>query len=202
MIDNYNKNVFINCPFDEDFKPIFNAILYTVLRCRFTLRCSKEFPESSTVRIQNIIRLIRESKYSIHDLSRVTKTGRLPRFNMPLELGIAMGAIEFGSRLQRTKKYLILESKRFRFQKFISDISGQDIQNHNDKPNDAIKVVRNWLSSISQTAIPSPSIIIVEYENFLLNLPDLCAAYSWIQTELTYDEYYSLVSNWITIDQI
>lgn len=105
MIDNYNKSIFINCPFDEDFKPIFNAILYTVQRCGFTLRCSKEFPESSTVRIQNIIRLIRESKYSIHDLSRVSHTGELPRFNMPLELGIAIGAIEFGSKLQKSNKY-------------------------------------------------------------------------------------------------
>src|SRR5665647_1558528 len=96
---NYEKNVFINCPFDEDYDLIFNAILFTVHKCGFILRCSKEFEDSSGIRIKNIIQLIKESKYSIHDLSRVTLEGtsKLPRFNMPLELGICIGAIEFGN---------------------------------------------------------------------------------------------------------
>ena len=98
MVENYDKNVFINCPFDEDYKPIFNAILFTVHRCGFVLRCSKEFGESSTIRIQNIIGLIEESKYSIHDLSRASTMGDLPRFNMPLELGVCIGAIAFGQK--------------------------------------------------------------------------------------------------------
>ncbi|MCT4562374.1 MAG: hypothetical protein N4A41_13475 [Crocinitomicaceae bacterium] len=137
----YDRNVFINCPFDDEYEPLFNAILFTVHKCGFILRCSKEYEDSSSIRIQNIIQLIRESKYSIHDLSRVSldETAKLPRFNMPLELGICMGAIEFRSKKQKDNKYLIIESDKFRFKQFISDLSGQDIRDHKNTVDDAIK---------------------------------------------------------------
>ncbi|MEP7217973.1 MAG: hypothetical protein ABI876_03605, partial [Bacteroidota bacterium] len=81
-IPNYDKNVFINCPFDSKYDPIFNAVLFTVHKCGFILRCAKEFGDSNRIRIKNIVDLIRQSRYSIHDLSRVGLDGplNLPRF--------------------------------------------------------------------------------------------------------------------------
>ena len=198
MVENYNKNVFINCPFDDDYLPIFNAIQFTVHRCGFVLRCSKEFGESSTIRIQNIIGLIEQSRYSIHDLSRVSTMGDLPRFNMPLELGICIGAIAFGQKNHKSKKYLILEKDRYRFQQFISDLSGQDIQDHNNYYKDAVKAVRNWLSSLTSETVPSPSIIITEYDDFLSNLPALCQENKWLPNELTFQEFSNLVISWLS----
>lgn len=198
MDSNYNKNVFINCPFDDDYLPIFNSILFTVHRCGFVLRCAKEYGESNTIRIQNIIGLIGQSKYSIHDLSRVSSMGELPRFNMPLELGICIGAISFGTQTQKLKKYLILEKERYRFQQFISDLSGQDIQSHNNNYPEAIKVVRNWLSTLTNEIVPSPSIIIKEYEDFLENLPALCEENQWQPSELTFQEFLGLVITWLS----
>ncbi len=58
----YDKNVFINCPFDEAYTEIFNAIVFTVHKCGFILRCAKEFDDSHSIRIHNIITLIKESK--------------------------------------------------------------------------------------------------------------------------------------------
>ena len=199
----YNSNVFINCPFDPDYQALFNAILFTVHRCGFILRCSKEFGDSSSVRIKNITQLIKESKYSIHDLSRVTldETAKLPRFNMPLELGICIGAMEFGGKQHKEKKYLIIESKQFRFKQFISDLSGQDIQAHEDDPHEAIKCIRNWLAAKAKSPIPSASIIIEEYELFLVNLPDLCEVNQWKPNELTFDEYSTLVSTWLALPE-
>ena len=198
MNSNYDKNVFINCPFDDDYLPIFNSILFTVHRCGFVLRCAKEYGESNTIRIQNIIGLIGQSKYSIHDLSRVSSMGELPRFNMPLELGICIGAISFGTQPQKSKKYLILEKERYRFQQFISDLSGQDIQSHNNSYQEAIKVVRNWLSTLTSEIVPSPTIIINDYENFLENVPALCEENQWLPTELTFQEFLGLVITWLS----
>ena len=157
---NYDQNVFINCPFDNQYKPLFEAILFAVHRCGYILRCAKEFEDSSSIRIRNIVQLIRESKYSIHDLSRVSldATEELPRFNMPLELGICYGAINFGNKKQKDNKFLIIESQRFRYQKFISDLAGQDIRAHNDNIFEAISIVRNFLSN-TKMINPSPSII-------------------------------------------
>lgn len=198
----YERNVFINCPFDDDYAKIFNAILFVTHRCGFILRCSKEYEDSSSIRIQNIIQLIKESKYSIHDLSRVTldETANLPRFNMPLELGICIGAIEFGNKKQRDNKYLIIESEKFRFKQFISDLSGQDIKDHKDSDEGAIKIIRNWLSRKTTEKIPSASIIISDYKKFLEDLPDLCEENMWTIEELTFDEYSTLVTSWLTFE--
>jgi hypothetical protein len=197
----YDRNVFINCPFDDEYEEIFNAILFVVHRCGFILRCSKEYEDSSGIRINNIIQLIRESKYSIHDLSRVTLDGtsNLPRFNMPLELGICIGAIEFGSKKQSENKYLIIESEKFRFKQFISDLSGQDIRDHKDSIEGVIKIVRNWLSIKTNETIPSATIIHAQYKSFKDDLPLYCKESEWIEEELTFDEFSSLVTTWLTL---
>ncbi len=196
----FNKSVFINCPFDEDYQILFNAILFTVNRCGFILRCSKEYDDTSKIRIQNIVKLIKESKYSIHDLSRVSLDdyNKLPRFNMPLELGIVIGSLEFGSKIHKEKEYLILESDMFRFKKFISDLSGQDIKEHQDDPKKTIRCTRDWLSKRTEDAIPSGSIIFNEFQEFTSRLPELCTPLNWVVEELTYEEYLSLVVSWQT----
>lgn len=199
--ENYHRNVFINCPFDTAYGNVFNAIVFAVHRCGFVLRCAKEFSDSDSIRIHNIISLIEKSKYAIHDLSRVTlsETGNLPRFNMPLELGIFIGSSHFGTKIHKEKTYLIIESEQFRFKQFISDLSGQDIQSHEDDPAKAVRCIRNWLSSKTTSVVPSPSILIDEYYEFIDALPELCAENKWIVQELTFKEYSALVTNWLAL---
>ena len=199
--ENYHRNVFINCPFDTAYGDIFNAILFAVHRCGFVLRCAKEFGDSDSIRIHNIVSLIEKSKYAIHDLSRVTlsETGNLPRFNMPLELGISIGSAHFGTKVHKEKTYIIIESEQFRFKQFISGLSGQDIQSHEDDPLKAIRCIRNWLSSKTADIVPSPSILIEEYNEFVEAFPELCAENRWIVQELTFKEYSALVTNWLAL---
>lgn len=199
----YAQSVFLNCPFDDEYKELFYAILFTVHRCGFILRCSKEFDDSSKIRINNIIQLINESKYSIHDISRVGQEEHngLPRFNMPLELGIFIGAIHLGQKRHREKEYLILESDEFRFKEYISDISGQDIKAHDDDPKRVIKCVRDWLSKKTCAIIPSGSIIKNEFDEFKTQLPDLCKSAKWVESELIFEEYSSLVTTWLTLPE-
>lgn len=202
MIDNYSQSVFLNCPFDDDYDELFNAILFTVHRCGFILRCSKEYDDTSKIRIQNIIELIKESKYSIHDISRVglDAHNNLPRFNMPLELGIFIGSINFGQKKHKEKEFLIMESQKHRFKEFISDISGQDIKDHSDEPKKIIKCVRDWLSKRTDEIIPSASIIHQEFQEFNDNLPELCKNAKWVVEELTFEEYSALVTSWLALD--
>jgi len=39
-IEAYNDNVFLNCPFDPEYRQIFNAIVFTIYDCGFVARCS------------------------------------------------------------------------------------------------------------------------------------------------------------------
>ncbi|HWW62640.1 MAG TPA: hypothetical protein VN181_14800, partial [Thermoanaerobaculia bacterium] len=106
--------------------------------------------------MQKIIGLIGTSRYSIHDLSRteLDSASALPRFNMPLELGIDIGCKAFSTR-HADKSLLIFDSEKYRFQKFVSDIAGQDIHQHKSDAAIAVKRVRDWLRTESgNDAIP------------------------------------------------
>jgi hypothetical protein len=165
----FEQNVFINCPFDNDFKPLLKALVFELIYLGFSPKLSQTL-SSSSIRVNQIKDLIRTCKFSIHDLSRSTamKDGELPRFNMPFELGLDIGAWEYGGRILKTKRILILETQRFHYQKVISDIAGQDIENHNDDPKTLITKVRNWFSAnFPQQTIVGQSVIWIAYNQFI-----------------------------------
>jgi hypothetical protein len=197
----YNVNVFINCPFDKVYKPLFDAIVFAVFDCLFVARCALEEDDGSEIRVQKIFKIISECRLSIHDLSRVEvdKSTRLPRFNMPLELGAFLGAKHFGARGHKKKACLILDSERFRYQKFISDIAGQDIRAHENEPRIVIRVVRDWLRTHSKESIPSGSVIWSRYLAFEKELPLLCKELNLKPKELIFNDYVTLVSRWLTL---
>jgi len=40
--DRYRQSVFINCPFDNQYWPLFEALVFTVIACEFEPRCALE----------------------------------------------------------------------------------------------------------------------------------------------------------------
>jgi hypothetical protein len=131
----FSTGVFINCPFDTAYKRLFDCLVFTIIYCGYLARSALEIDDGSQVRIEKIFGIIEESQFGIHNLSRteLDDLSNLPRFNMPLELGIFLGAKRFGPGIQRKKYCLILDRSAYRYQKFISDIAGQDIRTHNQK---------------------------------------------------------------------
>src|SRR5205823_1618904 len=65
-----STSVFINCPFDSEYQPIFEAIVFCVAECGFVPRCTLELTDAGEVRIENIYRLIAQCNHSIHDISQ------------------------------------------------------------------------------------------------------------------------------------
>ena len=199
---NYGNNVFINCPFDEHYKPLFNAIIFTIHDCGFIPRSTLEEEDSSEYQISKIYKIVLDCKYGIHDISRteLSKGNKLPRFNMPLELGIFLAAKRFGEGKQKKKKCLILDKEPHRYQKFISDIAGQDIKDHGNDVKEVIKRVRNWLrNSSSRVTIPGPVAIWTRYQTFLEELPELCKEARWDMDELIFIDYSLLIEEWLIV---
>lgn len=196
----YDTSVFINCPFDRAYKTLFEAIVFTVFDCGFRPRCALETEDAGQVRMEKIFDLIADCKLAINDLSRVdldTAT-KLPRFNMPLELGVFLGARRYGQGRQKEKRCLIMDRERYRYRAFISDISGQDIQEHVDDPIEAIRVVRNWLrNQSSRPGVPGGRMIAERYRKFRAELPRLCRRAKLDETDLIWIEYTDLVWAWL-----
>jgi len=199
-VKDYPSNVFINCPFDQDFKDIFYAITFSVFDCGFRARCALEEEDGGEVRIVKINNIISQCKYGIHDISRteLCVTTSLPRFNMPLELGMFLGAKRYGNSDQKKKTCLITDREQYRFQIFISDIAGQDIRPHNDNPENAIRIVRDWLRNTSKrTTIPGGTAIVNRYNEFRVALPEICTVAQITEDELTFNDYSTFVSAWL-----
>lgn len=195
----YERSVFINCPFDAEYAPLFEAIVFAIHGSGFLPKCSRERLDSSQIRLQKIVDLIAASRYSIHDLSRTDLDAEhaLPRFNMPLELGIDLGCKTF-SVDHVDKSLLIFDSERYRFQKFVSDLGGQDIHQHANDPKAAVKRVRDWLRTESgYDGIPGGATIYGRYEAFRAALPTICAELKLDLSELTFADFSYTVARWL-----
>lgn len=199
----YASDVFINCPFDQDYRDLFNAIVFTVFDCGFRARCSLEEDDSADIRIEKIKKIVSQCKYGIHDISRteLDANTNLPRFNMPLELGLFLGAKCYGIAKQRQKKCLILDREQYRYRIFVSDIAGQDIRAHLGNVDRVIRVTRDWLrNASSRTTIPGGAKIAARYVQFRDDLPSICQNAGILEEELTYNDYATLISEWLILN--
>ena len=197
----FENNIFINCPFDSDYNPLLRALVFSSLYLNLEPYLSQTI-SSSNIRINQIKHHIRSCKYGVHDLSRSKpmKVDELPRFNMPYELGLDIGASEYGNKILKTKRVLILETDRYHYQKVISDIAGQDISNHDDNPKTLVKKVRDWFSTDNPNIIPPYSEIWTAYNQFTDDLSSTLAPTHTIDEiqEMTIGDYIKFAKDWIS----
>lgn len=153
----FDVSVFVNCPFDEPYKPLLDAALFAIHDCGFTARTALETSGSGVTHLEKIARIIGESRFSIHDISRVelTPDSPLPRFNMPFECGLAFGALHYKPRRRdRERDALLLAAERFQDKRTLSDLAGQDAEYHENQPELLITAVRKFLASKSHGVLP------------------------------------------------
>ena len=169
------RNVFVNAPFDDAYAPLFDALVFAIMACGYRVRCALEEDDSGNIRLDKLVALIRESPRSIHDLSRIELGDNdLPRFNMPFELGMAMGAKRFGGRSQRGDRIKIMVAEPYRLPAYLSDLGGNDPTAHHSDPTAVIRIVRNYLHRTPHGGIlAGPARLTRDFERFRAELPDI-----------------------------
>lgn len=194
-----SEDVFINCPFDDDYRDIFRALIFVVYACGFRPRSARELDDGGKTRIAKLYDIIGESRYGIHDISRteLDLANRLPRFNMPLELGIFLGAKQYGGASQRRKLVLIFDTEPYRFQKFISDLAGMDIHAHGGEVETAIAKTRDWLVNVSRSHVPGGKKLIRWYHEFLAVLPSLANELDLDAATASYVDFEKMLLGWL-----
>ena len=165
----FERNVFINCPFDDNYLPLLRPLLFSVLYLGFEPCIASGELNSAQPRFQKIIQLVVKSKYAIHDLSRIQaqKKGEFFRLNMPFELGLDIGCQSFKGGRWHGKKCLILEVERYRYQAAISDLSNSDIASHKGNPATLVFEVRNWLDAQAGLHAPGPTKVWANFNDFM-----------------------------------
>lgn len=162
-------SVFINCPYDRDFAPLFDAIVFATVCCGFLPRSALESGSVAEPRMERITRAIFSSKYSIHDLSRCRGESdeQLARFNMPLELGIAMARRYTQTRNRLQHDWLLLVPEDHQYTRFVSDLAGYDPYRYDGRPETLIPKVMAWLATRPDAvATPTPQDVIALLPDF------------------------------------
>lgn len=193
--------VFLNCPFDEDFKPLFAALVFTCFACGFRPRSALEDSGKGVMRYDRLCKLVEDCDFGIHDLSR-TESGKdgLPRFNMPFELGLFLGAQRFGGSRQKRKQTLVMVRSKHVLGKYLSDLAGVDPVAHEAETAKLIRYVRDFfvraLAEEARTGgrdaprLPGAVAINTRFEAFQAALPGIAEAGGFDEAELDPIEAY------------
>jgi len=197
-------DVFINCPYDPDYARTFEALIFAVHALGFRARAAREVDDAADVRLEKIFRIIRECRYGIHDISKadLDKKTKLARFNMPLELGIWLGAKKFGDEEQERKATLVLDTMAFRYRDFISDLAGIDPHAHGGVPTQAVREVRDWLATASRRKLPSANQVADLHERFVADLPALAGRDGFDLNSIPYVDFIYFVTEWLAFDAV
>lgn len=166
----YEKNVFLNCPFDDDYAPLLRPLLFTVVQFGFHPRIASERSDSGENRLSKICSLIDESRNSIHDLSRLkaSEEGEFYRLNMPFEFGIDYGCRVFGKEHHAGKRFLVLAGGPYDYRRSLSDASGIDIKHHDEEPAKMVRQVRDWfVETVGLRRIPSATKMWQDFAEFM-----------------------------------
>jgi hypothetical protein len=202
----FERNVFVNCPFDPHYLPLLRPLLFTIIYLGLKPRIALEAMDSGQARLDKIVGLIADSKFGIHDLSRMeaSQPGELYRLNMPFELGIEFGCRLFGRGRHKDKRSLVLEAEPHRYKAALSDLSGSDIESHGNEPYRVIGIIRNWLKNVSPMQAPGPAQIEGAFSDFTIeNYNDLTdEGFSPPDIEaLPVSELIDRMEHWVAVSQ-
>jgi hypothetical protein len=198
-----SRQVFLNCPFDDEYRPLLRAATFAVQACGFTARIALENTGSEGVRLDRLVKMIGECELGIHDLSRVRAVAPagLPRFNMPFDCGVFYGALRFGRPSQRRKRFLLLDTEPYQYQKTMSDAAGLDPRAHDDKPEKLIACVRDFLSAGLDPKPIGATAIFALYYNFASALPAIAAEANLTLADIepltAFNDWYLLAARWL-----
>lgn len=182
----FDDNVFVNCPYDDRYLRLLRPLLFTLLFAHLNPRLASERLNSGEARISKIVELIKDSRYAIHDLSRIQarRAGEYFRLNMPFELGLDVGCSSFGTDHLRDKRCLVLEKEPYRYQIALSDLSNSDIAAHHNDPARLVTVIRHWLVNEVGIDLPGPSGLMDAFSLFMAQTYDDLIAKGFAEKEI------------------
>ena len=198
----YEENVFINCPFDPEYRPFLDALVFVIHDCGFVARSALELHDGGRPRFDTLIDIISGCKVGIHDISRMglDRASGLPRFNMPFELGVFLGAKRLGWGKQKAKLCITLDREKLRYRDSLSDLAGLDIYTYDGgDPSTIIRAVRDPLvrARSGSELSPGPKHLAARYARFRERLPAICAEARLGLDDLSFFDYANIVATWL-----
>jgi hypothetical protein len=142
--------------------------------------------------------LLTDPFWLLLDLSRteLSTHTNLPRFNMPLELGIFLG-IKQSAPARSRKKTCLIFVKDSRNLSFITDLNGMDVEGHGDDPEKTISSIRKWLCSDARLEGEPASTILRLFREFESEFPEILKRIGYETNEPQYGDILKIVGDWL-----
>jgi len=184
---------FINVPYDQQFEPLFLALIAGLVGFGLIPQAVLQIPGSQR-RLDRLFALMYSCRYSFHDLSRVeleAKRPPTPRFNMPFELGLA---VAWAERVDRKHRWYVFEGKNYRVAKSLSDIDGTQIYVHGGTPTGVLRQLTNALARTkNQPTVQELKAVYRDLQRAAINIKKAHATKSLYDTRPFQDLVYAAI---------
>src|ERR1019366_1116901 len=196
------RQVFIICPYDDEYRPLLKGgFCCSCLRIQSAPRPGRTWLGALAPRAPGLA----DRRVSLgHPRSEPCSPAgpeALPRFKMPFECGVFYGALQFGTRHQVDKRFLLLDSEPYRPQRTMSDAAGLDPKAHHDNPPEAINCVRDFLASGQNPRPMGAAKINALYQEFQNELPRIAQAADLQAEELeplpAFNDWHFFAAQWL-----
>ena len=155
--------------------------------------------DSKSQRLSRIIGLMKDAKYSIHDLSLLKAESKndVFRMNMPFELGL-----DYGLNYEKDEKvFLVFESDSYKLKEALSDINGWDVRPHKNDPEQLILEFRKWILAKRECPKEISSFSSTEiwyiYNDFYATFTDNMAKHKMKEEEISALEFIDEVDTFL-----
>lgn len=159
-----NFQVFLNFPFDEQFVPLADAMSFAVVAGGLLPVCAHDFTSPDRPRLEMLVEVIRNCRYSAHDFSRYGGYGlhNLARMNVPLEMGMALYHALLTQR--REHRCLFFVPTEHDYKTFASDLAGLDPRVHNNEDARVVTDMYDWLRGVVPSVMfnPQPTVDVLD----------------------------------------
>lgn len=160
--------VFLNYPFDEQFEALAHAMHFAVVAAGLVPVCAMDESAPDRLRLEMLFNMVSTCRFSIHDFSRYKGEGEenFARFNMPLEMGMALFYTFFTQKRGHRCAFFVETSHDY--QRFASDLAGLDPKHHNNDDPSLVTGIYEWLREVGQPyAYARPTVEVQEkYQDF------------------------------------
>jgi hypothetical protein len=172
------RNVFINCPFDEDYRPCFEALLFIVAASGYTVRCALEDADGASIRFDKLRKLIAESPHTIHDLlPHRAQQGCVATLQHAIRARACHGSEVLWQPQAATQQCAHSGAQGLHSDAYLSDLGGNDPASHNGDPLQLMAAVTRFLhASPTGKVLAGPKSVFVRFTRFKEGLQTMAGA--------------------------
>lgn len=163
---------FLNIPYDDKFENLYLAYIVGLTAHGLVPTATLGVPRDAR-RLDRIFKLIRECRYSVHDISRIQldpRPPRAPRFNMPFELGLAVAWTKLNPQRH---SWVGCDEIPHRAVRSISDLAGTDFHTHHGTVSGVLAALCN--AFVGRTPRPTVPRMKTVYRQLRRAIPELKA---------------------------